>query len=79
MEDDEEYVPSTEEVRERYMSWDYITDRCEQFDRWLAQTREEAWAKGYAAGTSDERTHQREATCAHLGWHTPNPYRASED
>ena len=44
-----EYIPTTEEVRNRYLSEVFPEDEAE-FDRWLAQIKAEAWDEGFDAG-----------------------------
>ena len=40
------YTPTTEEVRNRYLSEVFTEDEAE-FDRWLAGVKDEAWDKGW--------------------------------
>lgn len=48
-----DYTPTTEEVRERFMREMPLGD---EFDRWLAQERAKAWDAGCAVGARDEAT-----------------------
>lgn len=58
---EQEYTPTTDEVRERYAAAryyldneDHLTESGREFDRWLAehdrQVAERAWAKGFDSG-----------------------------
>ena len=69
-----DYTPTTEEVRERFIdgfpidTWAVARDSVGQdFDSWLRQVKAEAWAEGFDAGhyTGDE---PRECECK------TNPY-----
>ena len=48
-----DYTPTTEEVRNRYLSEVFTEDEAE-FDRWLAEhdrvVKSKAWAEGFAEG-----------------------------
>lgn len=44
-----EYTPTTEEVRNRYLSEVFPEDEAE-FDRWLMRVKAEAWDEGWDAG-----------------------------
>lgn len=65
-----DYTPTTENVRYGYVanSSEMRSDKklYEEFDRWLAEVKAQAWADGYTAGTHDWRTESLT---------TPNPYR----
>ena len=61
-----DYTPTTEEVR-----WQFSTDSPsefmpEQFDRWLAKVKEQAWDEGFREGLDGDRG-------------DPNPYRRGEE
>lgn len=51
-----DYTPTTEEVRNRYLSEVFPEDEAE-FDRWLTQIKAEAWDEGKEYG---ERRANRE-------------------
>ena len=59
-----DYTPTTEEVRELAP----LTE--EEFDRWLAEVKAQAWEEGYISGTVD--THRNEVSKG-------NPYRQGEE
>ena len=64
-----EYTPTTEEVRKGYAGALYLSevprDRSEEFDRWLAEVKEQAWDEGFREGLDGDRG-------------DPNPYRQRE-
>jgi hypothetical protein len=41
-----DYTPTTEQVRDSVRPWHYTL---EQFDRWLAEVKAQAWEEGYNA------------------------------
>jgi hypothetical protein len=44
------YTPTTEEVRTGYSTATYDDDKAgEEFDRWLAEVKAQAWEEGYNA------------------------------
>ena len=66
-----EYIPTTEEVCEIYWQSGYKTT-VEQFDRWLAQVKAEAWDQGHWEGWQNAT---ESLTTDMFGGVTPNPYR----
>lgn len=44
-----DFIPTTEEVR-KLIEISYNSSHIEEFDRWLAQVKAEAWKEGYVAG-----------------------------
>lgn len=67
-----EYTPTTEEVAEIYFESGYKTTP-EQFDRWLASVKAEAWEAGCNAGHNREHHKNMTEEQARAAW--PNPYR----
>lgn len=71
----DDYTPSTDEVRINHigthptLATGNEVRRMEEFDRWLATVRADAWDEGYEA-TGGRAWHEREAT---------NPYREKGD
>ena len=78
-----DYTPTTEEVRQNWQGYGYIRDsqlgriKGEDFDRWLAEVKAQAWEEGMMAfdfavvqdkGEGDPRHHL-----------TDNPYRQGEE
>ena len=62
-----DYTPSTEEVRANYLPpRTEIQDADEQFDRWLAEVKAQAWEEGYTQGNNDMYDGD---------FPPPNPYR----
>ena len=66
-----DYTPTTEEVRNRYLSEVFPEDEAE-FDRWLAEVKAEAWDEGHDAGVQLERLRNSEFP---YGTVNANPYR----
>ena len=63
-----DYTPTTEQIRDDYaLLAGVVRPRHQQFDRWLAGVKAQAWEKGYAAGDADAHTENR--------LNSPNPYR----
>ena len=58
-----DYTPTTEELRDAWASW---SDAYEEFDRWLAEVKAQAWEEGYTQGSKDMYDGD---------FPTPNPYR----
>ena len=65
------YTPTTNEVRKRY-SRGYLTEHVQEFDRWLAEVKADAWQDGayYIAGRDNELVAKADAD---------NPYRQGEN
>jgi len=65
------YTPTTEEVRKAWADW-VTTDwlATEQFDRWLAEVKAQAWEEGYDDGYVDGSCDRERAD---------NPYRQGEN
>lgn len=59
------YTPTTEEIRELVQG-----ASAEEFDRWVAEVKAEAWEEGYAHGNADAFTEAR--------LDRDNPYRQGE-
>lgn len=51
-----EYTPTTEEVRNRYLSEVFPEDEAE-FDRWLAQVKAQVWDEGHTRCFHVENPH----------------------
>jgi hypothetical protein len=63
-----DYTPTTEEVRTGYSTATYDDDKAgEEFDRWLAEVKAQAWEEGYA---------EAERSPATTAW---NPYRDGDN
>ena len=63
-----EYTPTTEEVRNRYLSEVFPEDEAE-FDRWLAEVKAQAWDEGSVHGARKCLFAADLEPCPH------NPYR----
>lgn len=68
-----DYTPTTEEVR-----WQFSTDSPsefmpEQFDRWLAEVKAQAWQEGTHAMALELQDHMDNHRCV------TNPYRQGEE
>ena len=74
-----DYTPTTEEVREAYVIDDecvFMTSKAqwtaEEFDRWLADVKAQAWEEG------NKQAHQ-DIDGEWPTSYTPNPYRQGEN
>ena len=70
----EPYTPTTEEVRNTFSAatWEWgattLDDAEQEFDRWLAEVKAQAWEEGKTAGFEDA-----------WGTRAVNPYRQGEN
>ena len=68
-----DYTPTTEEVRQNWQGYGYTRDsqlgriKGEDFDRWLAEVKAEAWLEGARSVGEDEFPFRE--------WDEVNPYR----